>query len=127
MGFKKGEGATNCINYIVNSVYGNKRRNKTRAIGFIDFSQALDNVNILKLWEKMHIKNIESDMNVWKRNSLINRKLIIEADDFYVEKTTNRGLRQGCVLSPTAFLIYTAKFHQISNGDIMVIQYAKRQ
>jgi hypothetical protein len=36
-------------------------------MGFIDLSKAFDNVNVVKLWELMHVK----DKNIWIRKPLI--------------------------------------------------------
>jgi hypothetical protein len=39
-------------------------------------------------------------------------------------QTNTGGLPQGYVLSPTNFILYTTKFHEISSENVMIIQYA---
>jgi hypothetical protein len=43
MGFKKGEAATTCVNYILNQTSHNTREGNTTVIGFLDLSAAFDN------------------------------------------------------------------------------------
>jgi ribonuclease HI len=124
MGFKKGEGATNCANYIVNMATKNKRNGKTTVFCFIDLSQAFDNVNIYLLWTAMNKLQVPEELSTYNKNILTNRRLIIETDDFTIKGTTHQGLPQGCVLSPTNFLIYTAEFHDLTNNHTTLVQYA---
>jgi hypothetical protein len=67
---------------------------------------------------------IEDGIYVWNHNCFVGRILMIQTNTFEVTKKLYRGHSQGCVLSPTNFILYTTKFHEISSEDVAIIQYA---
>jgi hypothetical protein len=124
MGFKKGEAAITCVNFILNQTSQNMREGKTTIIGFLDLSAAFDNVNITKLFQIQQGMKIEDEICVWHHNCLVGRTLMLQINTFEVTEKVYRGLPQGCVLSPTNFILYTTRFHEINSEDVMIIQYA---
>ena len=79
---------------------------------FIDYEKAYDNVNRDKLWEMMDNKIPNYLLNTMKciyRNT----KIRIKFDDGISEPIhINKGVRQGCGLSPVLFNIYINKIIQ---------------
>jgi hypothetical protein len=92
MGFKKGEAATTCVNYILNQTSQNTREGKTTVIGFLNLSAAFDNVNITKLLQIQQGMKIEDEICVWNHNCLVSRTLMIQTNTFEVTKKVYRGL-----------------------------------
>jgi hypothetical protein len=74
-------------------------------IAFISLEKAFDTINRSKLWEII-------DKRVYPKhliNILINMyetKIKIELGRLLQEIVTNKGVRQGCSLSPLLFIIY---------------------
>lgn len=124
-GFKKHTSAINCVNTLISKIYEAKREGMVLAATFLDLTKAFDNVNVSKLLSIMEHLRIPSEIVNWVYNYLKERKMILELNDgTRIVQTTNKGLPQGCPLSPILFNIYTHIIHQVIRNDEILIQFA---
>ena len=108
-GFRKGCSYTDAI-FTEN---GKKKRTQLTTIFlFIDYEKAYNNVNRDKLWEMMDKKIPNYLLNTIKC-IYRNMKIKIKFNDGISEPIhINKGVRQGCGLSPVLFNIYINKIIQ---------------
>ena len=89
-----------------------KEHNLPLFLLFIDYEKAYDNVNRDKLWEIMDNKIPDYLLNTIKciyRNTKIRIKF---NDGISLTIHINKGVRQGCGLSPVLFNIYINKIYR---------------
>lgn len=100
--------------------------NETTILCSLDLSNAYDKVNIPMLLNKMVTYGIPNKYINYCYNLLINRELKFTTGNGTVNITrvTNRGLPQGCVLSPLLFSIYIAHINQCLPREVHSQQYA---
>jgi len=105
-GFRKGHSCTDAIFTVQQIIEKRKEHNLPLFLLFIDYEKAYDNVNRDKLWEMMDNKIPNYLLNTIKciyRNT----KVRIKFNDGISESIhINKGVRQGCGLSPV-LLTYT--------------------
>ena len=105
------QGCSNLLYYLKRMLVKNAQMNKLFLL-FIDYEKAYDNVNRDKLWEMMDNKIPNYLLNTIKciyRNT----KVRIKFNDGISEPIhINKGVRQGCGLSPVLFNIYINKIIQ---------------
>lgn len=124
-GFKKHTSAINCVNTLIVKVNEAKREGMVLAATFLDLTKAFDNVNISKLLTIMKQLNIPSEIINWVYTYLKERKMILELNDgTQIIQISNKGLPQGCPLSPILFNIYTRIVHEITKQGEILIQFA---
>ena len=87
------------------------------ALIFIDLSKAYDCVPHQKLWNKLLSMGLHADF-IKLLNSLYNKSTVkvsvnghLSGDVFY-----NRGIKQGCVLSPILFILYISDVGKLLEG-----------
>ena len=86
-----------------------KRRevNRETHIAFIDFEKAFDNVDRCKLWTIMKNNGYPPHLIEVVKSLYKETKVIINTGKSKTEELkTNKGVKQGCSLSPTLFNIY---------------------
>ena len=119
-GLKKGRSCTDAIFTVLQIIEKRKERNLPRFLLFIDYEKAYDNVNRQSL-EMMDNKSPNYLLNTIKC-IFGNTKVRIKFNDGISEPIyINKGLSQGCGLSPVKFNIYINKIIQefkivIKNG-----------
>ena len=110
--FRKARSCTDAIFMVQQIMEKRKEHNLPLFLLFIDYEKAYDNVNIGKLWE-MNDKIPNYLLNTIKciyRNT----KIRIKFNDGISEPIhINKGVRQGCGLSPVLFNIYINKIIDI--------------
>ena len=111
-GFRKGHSCTDAIFTVQQIMEKRKEHNLALLLLFIDYEKAYDNANRDKLWEMMDNKIPNYLLNSIKciyRNT----KIRIKFNDGISEPICiNKGVRQGCGLSPVLFNIYINKIIQ---------------
>jgi len=111
-GFRKGRSCTDAIFTVQQIIEKRKEHNLPLFLLFIDYEKAYDNVNRDNLWEMMDNKIPHYLLNTIKciyRNT----KVRIKFDyGISVPICINKGVRQGCGLSPVLFNIYINKIIQ---------------
>lgn len=89
--------------------------------------QAVHHKSISKaLSRRMQMKNlgIPSQYTNWIIGCYVNRNIKIDTVSGLVEKSTDAGIPQGDVLSPTVFLIYTSFLELNGCDNAMTFQFA---
>jgi len=105
-GFRKGCSCTNAIFMVQQIIEKRKEHNLPLFLLFIDYEKAYNNVNRYKLWEMMANKIPNYLLNTIKciyRNMKVRIKF---SDGISEPISINKGVRQGCGLSPILFYIY---------------------
>jgi len=108
-GFRKGRSCTGAIFTVQQIMEKRKEHNLPLFLLFIDYEKVYDNVNGDKLWEMMDNKFPNYLLNTIKciyRNTKIRIKL---HDGISEPIHINKGVRQGCGLSPVLFNIHINK------------------
>lgn len=124
-GFKQKTSAVNCVNALISHIKQAKRDNEVVIATFLDLTKAFDNVSIAKLLEILNNINTPPELSNWIYQYLRKRKIILKlANGKEIIKTTNKGLPQGCPLSPVLFNVYTMKIHSLADYDRIFFQYA---
>jgi len=111
-GFRKGRSCTDAIFTVQQIMEKRKEHNLPPFLLFIDYEKAYDNVNRDKLWEMMDNEIPNYLLNTIKciyRNTKIRIKF---NDGIFEPIHINKGVRQGCGLSPVLFNIYINKIIQ---------------
>jgi len=106
-GFRKGHSCTDAIFTVQQIMEKGREHNLLLFLLFIDYEKAYDNVSRGKLWEMMENKIPNYLLNTIKyiyRNTKVRIKFNdgIFSEPIYI----NKGVRQGCGLSPVLFNIY---------------------
>jgi len=108
-GFRKGHSCIDAIFTVQQKVEKRKEHNLPLFILFIDYEKAYDNVNRDKQWEIMENKFPNYLLNTIKciyRNTKVRIKF---NDGVYETIHIQKGVRQGCSLSPVLFNTYINK------------------
>ena len=111
-GFRKGRSCTDAIFTVQQIIDKRKEHNLPLFLLFVDYEKAYDNANRDKLWEIMDNKIPNYLLNTVKciyRNKKVG---IILNDGISEPIHINKGVRQGCGLSPVLFTTYINKIIQ---------------
>ena len=110
-GFRKDRRGTDNL-YIVKEIIEHARKsNKKYYVVFLDIEKAYDTVDRKVLWEIMRRIGIEKKIIRIMESLYENTKDIFYIGDLNIEEVkSERGLRQGCTLSPLLFSIYMEEF-----------------
>lgn len=123
-GFKQKTSAINCVNMLIAKINHSKNKKHFSLCTFLDLSKAFDNVNIEKLLNILKEKKFPDELIDWCYYYLRKRTVkIIMNDGTEIERITNKGLPQGCPLSPILFNIYTSSIHELAEEGVL-IQFA---
>lgn len=123
-GYRKGHSAICCVNYVVNTIKEAKTKKQHCIAIFLDISKAFDEVDGQKMLDILNEKGILEGINRWIFEYLKRRKIVITATETTVDRVINKGVPQGCPLSPLLFNLYTADLHQLQEEGIVLTQYA---
>lgn len=123
-GFKENSSTTDCINYLISTVTEAQRNKMTVATIFIDLSKAFDSVDIGILLKQLDSFAVPNKILRWLISYLSERSITLETVNNKLYKDTNKGLPQGCPLSPLLFNIYTASLHEITTEKVILEQFA---
>lgn len=122
--FREGLGTEDAMSYLVNQIKFNKRKGWLSVAIFADILSAFNNVNIDILFEIMMKLKIPDNICSWIYNAYTNRKIVLKVSGKNIIFNVSKGLGQGEVFSPEAFLIYTILIHGLNSDNVEVIQYA---
>lgn len=123
-GFRAGYSAINCVNHITSIITEAKRQKQKVATIFLDLTKAFDSVDVNILLKKLDNIKTPNKIISWLELYLKNRKIIMQTSQGDFTQNTNKGLPQGCPLSPTLFNIYTKDLHEITTDKVILVQFA---
>ena len=107
-GFKQGKGTTNAIFILRNLTERSIEVQKDLYLCFIDYSKAFDKVQHEKLFAILDQLDIDGKTLRWISNLYWEQTAAVRVDDELSEWIEiKRGVRQGCVLSPDLFSLYS--------------------
>lgn len=106
-GFRKGRSTSDNV-FILQQILEKRREfNLPTHLAFIDFEKAFDNVNRTKLWDIMEKQGYPAHIVNVMKTMYEGSKIIINTGRKKTEEIPiNKGVRQGCPISPTLFNIY---------------------
>jgi hypothetical protein len=84
---------------------------RTKFIIFVDYEKAYDSLNRGKLWQILRDEGLPTQLLKATTSLYQNSKISIKYNDGQISEpiNTNKGVRQGCGLSPDLFNIYINK------------------
>ena len=111
--FRKGRGTKDQIANIRWLIEKAREFQKNICLCFIDYAKAFDCVDHIKLWKILKEMGIPSHLTRLLRNLYVGQEATIRTghgttDWFQIEK----GVCQGCVLSPCSFNFYAGVHHE---------------
>jgi hypothetical protein len=116
MGFRKGRSCTDAIFTLKQVIEKRIEHNCETHIVFVDLEKASDDVNRNMLWDIMEKREYPRHLIIATKSLYDKTSVIL---DLVYERTseikTNKGVRQGCSISPTLFNIYR---QHVSNMEI---------
>lgn len=123
-GFRKNMSTSTCLNFVVDSVKQNKREGLVTATVFIDLSNAYNSVKADILEKIMYELRFPRELVTWVVSFMKNRKVTMQVGRQAVSRMVSNGLPQGDVMSPVLFNIYTSELHELTNGEVTLVQFA---
>lgn len=123
-GFRKNVSTTTCLNFVVDSIKQNKREGLITATVFIDLSNAYNSVKTDILEGIMYRFKFPHEVVTWVVSFMKNRKVTMQVGNRTVSRMVSNGLPQGDVMSPTLFNVYTSELHDLTNGEVTLVQFA---
>jgi endonuclease/exonuclease/phosphatase family metal-dependent hydrolase len=106
-GFRKGRACTDNVFVMKQIVEKRREFNLETHIAFVDFKKAFDSINRSKLWDVLQLSGYPSHLIKAVKSLYRNTRIIIDMETSKTDEIRiNRGLRQGCGLSPALFNIY---------------------
>ena len=109
-GFRAGRSCTDNVFCLKQMIEKRLARNRATHLMFVDLQKAYDNIPMQKMWEVLQETNINHTLIQAIQNLYKNMTSVIKIGNKITESfLVNKGLRQGCCLSPTLFKIYVSK------------------
>lgn len=122
-GFRKGRSTLDNIYVLSHVIQREKEKKKERKevyALFVDLKAAFDNVDRSKLWNLLEIKGMSMNL-IWRMKKIYEDTEAAVRTTEGVTKGFNirKGVRQGCVLSPTLFNLYIADLdYELSKRNV---------
>ena len=83
-------------------------------MGFIDYRTAFDSINREILWEKLKKKGVKGKLLKMVKGIYKNTENEVITEEGLTERfRTERGVRQGCPMSPTIFNVYIEDLDEV--------------
>lgn len=125
-GFRKGKSTTECLNDIIGGIKSDITNWDYVAVIFMDIDKAFDSVDYEELGKTLIKLEIPRKISAYILHYLEEKTMIIKTNkNEIITKKSNKGLLQGCPLSPTLFNLYTKEAHEILDSEIFqIFQYA---
>ena len=120
MGFRRGRSCMDAVFTLKQIIEKNREYNCETHMAFIDWQKAFDNVLRARLWDVMLKKGYPKHLVAAIAGAYTNTDIIVMfGNNEKTEKIKiNKGVRQGCPMSPTLFNIYTDEILNIWNQNV---------
>lgn len=120
-GFRSGYSTIDQIFALRGAVDLYKKRGMKLYVAFVDFSAAFDTLNREKLLLKLTDKGISSRLiNVLRSYYNGTNARVWNGNEFSKTYETNKGVRQGCIVSPMLYNLYTDDIEETLGGGITI-------
>lgn len=107
-GFRKNRGTRDHLLNLATLIQKHNDMNKDLRICFIDYSKAFDCVSHNKLWQTLIDMNFEPKLIALLKSLYNEQKAMVRLESMTTESfEVGKGVRQGCILSPHLFSLYT--------------------
>ena len=118
-GFRKGRGTRDQIANLRWIMEKSREYQKDLYICFIDYSKAFDSVDHAKLWVIMDKMGIPSHITTLIKNLYTGQEAVVRTEAGDTEWfPIGKGVRQGCILSPCLFNLYTEHVMREAEFDV---------
>ena len=120
MGFRRGRSCADAVFTLKHIVEKHREYNCETHLAFIDWEKAFDNVQRTRLWNTMMKKGYPQHLVAAIAGAYANSSItVLVGNNKNTGKIeTNKGVRQGCPMSPTLFNIYVDEILNIWNQQV---------
>lgn len=109
-GFRAGRSCTDNVFCLKQIIEKKLNTNQEVHLMYVDLKKAYDSVPLKKLWEILQETNINQTLITTLKNVYTDSTSRIKSGkNLSQEFTVNKGLRQGCCVSPTLFKVYVSR------------------
>ena len=117
-GFKKNRRTRDHLFYLVTLIQKHNELNEDLRICFIDYSKAFDCVSHTKMWNTLDEMNFPPKIISLLKSLYYEQLATIRLENKETESfTVGKGVRQGCILSPNLFSLYTESIMRAVDQD----------
>lgn len=124
MGFRKGKSCSDNLSILVSDVQKNFYQKDVVTSLFLDVKGAYNDVVPEILVNDLIELSIPRKMVTFISQLILERKVLFCTNREIIEKTINKGLPQGSVLSPLLYAIYTRLLEKIIDARSNILQFA---
>ena len=118
-GYMKNRGTRDHLFNLTTLLQKHNDHNIDLRICFIDYSKAFDCVSHKKMWKTLKDMNFDSKLILLLKSLYNEQKAVVRLENSNSEPfDVGKGVRQGCILSPHLFSLYTEDImRNVSNDD----------
>ena len=118
-GYMKNRGTRDHLFNLITLIQKHNEMNIDLRICFIDYSKAFDCVSHKKMWKTLEDMNFPQKLIALLRSLYNHQKAVIRLESGNSESfDVSKGVRQGCILSPHLFSLYTEEImRNVENDD----------
>ena len=117
-GYMKNRGTRDHLVNLITLIQKHNDHNIDLRICFIDYSKAFDCVSHKKMWKTLKDMNFDSKLILLLESLYNEQKAVVRLENCNTESfDVGKGVRQGCILSPHLFSLYTEDIMRSVTND----------